>query len=185
MSTVPHTASPFWTYSKPCGAVLMNSCLSVGQNKVFDKNCKKSLSLSNTFVIHCQRMHLTCLTLRWACSACLMCMPNGLHTASKPYNDFLFCLFCLNHQWTKLQIKEENKPIVTTVPHPPLSVLPGGFLKQLVRDSEKETKHKEPEVKEERPVSHSFPSLNILLNLKDLSVANTRVGLQLKTWLVV
>uniref|UniRef100_A0A3Q2V6K9 Myosin XVIIIB n=1 Tax=Haplochromis burtoni TaxID=8153 RepID=A0A3Q2V6K9_HAPBU len=48
-------------------------------------------------------------------------------------------------------IKEENKPIVTTVPHPPLSVLPGGFLKQLVRDSEKETKHKEPEVKEERP----------------------------------
>ncbi|XP_026028449.1 unconventional myosin-XVIIIb isoform X2 [Astatotilapia calliptera] len=52
--------------------------------------------------------------------------------------------------WEK-KIKEENKPIVTTVPHPPLSVLPGGFLKQLVRDSEKETKHKEPEVKEERP----------------------------------
>uniref|UniRef100_A0A3Q4GG27 Unconventional myosin-XVIIIb-like n=1 Tax=Neolamprologus brichardi TaxID=32507 RepID=A0A3Q4GG27_NEOBR len=48
-------------------------------------------------------------------------------------------------------IKEENKPIVTTVPPPPLSVLPGGFLKQLVRDSEKETKYKEPEVKEERP----------------------------------
>uniref|UniRef100_A0A3Q0RQE1 Myosin motor domain-containing protein n=1 Tax=Amphilophus citrinellus TaxID=61819 RepID=A0A3Q0RQE1_AMPCI len=50
-------------------------------------------------------------------------------------------------------IKEENKPVVTTVPPPPLSVLPGGFLKQLVRDSEKETKHKEPEVKEERPAN--------------------------------
>uniref|UniRef100_A0A8C5A4H3 Myosin motor domain-containing protein n=1 Tax=Gadus morhua TaxID=8049 RepID=A0A8C5A4H3_GADMO len=36
---------------------------------------------------------------------------------------------------------------------PPLSVVPGGFLKQLVRDSEKETKLKEPEVKEERAPS--------------------------------
>lgn len=40
-------------------------------------------------------------------------------------------------------------------PPPPLSALPGGFLKQLVRDSEKETKHKEPEAKDERPVSDS------------------------------
>ncbi|XP_032426317.1 unconventional myosin-XVIIIb isoform X3 [Xiphophorus hellerii] len=46
------------------------------------------------------------------------------------------------------KIKEENKPAAATIPPPPLSVLPGGILKQLVRDSEKETKHKEPEVKE-------------------------------------
>lgn len=46
--------------------------------------------------------------------------------------------------------------MVTPVPPPPLSVVPGGFLKQLVRESEKETKQKEPEVKEERPVgTHS------------------------------
>nr|XP_046231592.1 unconventional myosin-XVIIIb-like isoform X2 [Scatophagus argus] len=50
------------------------------------------------------------------------------------------------------KIKEENKPVVAAVPPPPpLSALPGGFLKQLVRDSEKETKQKEPEVKEDRP----------------------------------
>ncbi|XP_028318915.1 unconventional myosin-XVIIIb isoform X1 [Gouania willdenowi] len=50
--------------------------------------------------------------------------------------------------WEK-KIKEEKTLVPTAVPAP-LSVLPGGFLKQLVRDSEKETKHKEPEVKEER-----------------------------------
>ncbi|XP_067339392.1 unconventional myosin-XVIIIb-like isoform X1 [Channa argus] len=48
------------------------------------------------------------------------------------------------------KIKEENKQVATAVPPPPLSALPGGFLKQLVRETEKETKHKEPEVKEER-----------------------------------
>lgn len=41
----------------------------------------------------------------------------------------------------------------TAVPPPPLSALPGGFLKQLVRDSEKETKQKEPEAKVEKAVS--------------------------------
>ncbi|XP_072228607.1 LOW QUALITY PROTEIN: unconventional myosin-XVIIIb-like [Leuresthes tenuis] len=50
-----------------------------------------------------------------------------------------------------ITIKEENKPVAATVPPPPLSVLPGGFLKQLVRETEKEIKPKEPEVKEERP----------------------------------
>ncbi|XP_017287758.1 unconventional myosin-XVIIIb isoform X2 [Kryptolebias marmoratus] len=49
------------------------------------------------------------------------------------------------------KIKEEKKPVAVTVPPQPLSALPGGILKQLVRDSEKETKYKEPEVKEERP----------------------------------
>ncbi|KAM4527204.1 unconventional myosin-XVIIIb isoform 2-T2 [Odontesthes bonariensis] len=49
------------------------------------------------------------------------------------------------------KIKEENKPVAATVPPPPLSVVPGGFLKQLVRETEKEIKQKEPEVKEERP----------------------------------
>ncbi|KAM9307416.1 unconventional myosin-XVIIIb [Pholidichthys leucotaenia] len=48
------------------------------------------------------------------------------------------------------KIKEENTPVATAVPPPPLSALPGGFLKQLVRETEKETKHKEPEVKEEK-----------------------------------
>ncbi|XP_061590031.1 unconventional myosin-XVIIIb-like isoform X2 [Cololabis saira] len=52
------------------------------------------------------------------------------------------------------KIKQENKPVPAAVPPPPpLSTLPGGFLKQLVRDSEKETKNKEPEVKEEKPPS--------------------------------
>nr|XP_054592877.1 unconventional myosin-XVIIIb isoform X2 [Nothobranchius furzeri] len=48
------------------------------------------------------------------------------------------------------KIKEENKPVAAVASPPPLSALPGGLLKQLVRSSEKETKHKEPEIKEER-----------------------------------
>ncbi|KAM4634781.1 unconventional myosin-XVIIIb [Polymixia lowei] len=51
--------------------------------------------------------------------------------------------------WEK-KIKEEKTPVATAVPPPPISAVPGGFLKQLVRDSEKETKLKEPEVKEEK-----------------------------------
>ncbi|XP_041815696.1 unconventional myosin-XVIIIb-like isoform X2 [Chelmon rostratus] len=51
------------------------------------------------------------------------------------------------------QIKEEKTPVATAVPPPPLSALPGGFLKQLVRETEKETKQKEPEVKDERAPS--------------------------------
>uniref|UniRef100_A0A3Q3WV61 Myosin motor domain-containing protein n=1 Tax=Mola mola TaxID=94237 RepID=A0A3Q3WV61_MOLML len=50
-------------------------------------------------------------------------------------------------------IREEKTPLVTADPPPPLSALPGGFLKQLVRDSEKEAKQKEAEVKDERPPS--------------------------------
>lgn len=49
-----------------------------------------------------------------------------------------------------LQIKEKKEE--PTSPPPPLSALPGGFLKQLVRETEKETKQKEPEVKEEKAV---------------------------------
>lgn len=52
------------------------------------------------------------------------------------------------------QIKEEKTPVAAAVvPPPPLSALPGGFLKQLVRETEKETKQKEPEVKDEKAVS--------------------------------
>ncbi|XP_069557143.1 unconventional myosin-XVIIIb-like isoform X1 [Brachyistius frenatus] len=52
------------------------------------------------------------------------------------------------------KIKEEKTPVAAAVPPPPpLSAVPGGFLKQLVRDSEKETKHKEPEVKDDRQPS--------------------------------
>uniref|UniRef100_A0A4W5PJ62 Myosin motor domain-containing protein n=1 Tax=Hucho hucho TaxID=62062 RepID=A0A4W5PJ62_9TELE len=50
-----------------------------------------------------------------------------------------------------LQIKEKKEE--PTSPPPPLSALPGGFLKQLVRETEKETKQKEPEVKEEKAPS--------------------------------
>uniref|UniRef100_A0A8C4DI61 Myosin motor domain-containing protein n=1 Tax=Dicentrarchus labrax TaxID=13489 RepID=A0A8C4DI61_DICLA len=50
-------------------------------------------------------------------------------------------------------IKEEKTPVATAEPPPPLSALPGGFLKQLVRETEKETKQKEPEVKDERQPS--------------------------------
>ena len=66
------------------------------------------------------------------------------------------------HPSSKPQIKEEKEPVAVAVPPPPLSALPGGFLKQLVRDSEKETKYKEPEVKDDRAVSgSSFVSLHI------------------------
>ncbi|XP_077354524.1 unconventional myosin-XVIIIb isoform X2 [Festucalex cinctus] len=51
--------------------------------------------------------------------------------------------------WEK-KIQEENHPVVASIPPPPPS---GGFLKQLVRDSEKETKQKEPDVKDEKPPS--------------------------------
>ncbi|XP_072570134.1 unconventional myosin-XVIIIb isoform X2 [Paramormyrops kingsleyae] len=53
------------------------------------------------------------------------------------------------------KIKEEKKPPSLPVqpPPPPLSAVPGGFLKQLVRETEKETRLKEPEVKEERAPS--------------------------------
>lgn len=54
--------------------------------------------------------------------------------------------------WEK-KIKEEKTPVDAAVPPPPLSALPGGFLKQLVRDSEKETKQKEPEAKVEKAPS--------------------------------
>lgn len=63
----------------------------------------------------------------------------------------------------ELQIKEEKTPVVTPVPPPPLSALPGGILKQLVRDSEKETKQKEPEVKEEKAVG-SITVVSVLLS---------------------
>lgn len=46
--------------------------------------------------------------------------------------------------------------MVTAEPPPPLSALPGGFLKQLVRETEKENKQKEQEAKDEKPVSVLF-----------------------------
>ncbi|KAJ7988380.1 hypothetical protein DPEC_G00322950 [Dallia pectoralis] len=47
-----------------------------------------------------------------------------------------------------IQIKDTKEE--PTSPPPPLSALPGGFLKQLVRETEKETKLREPEVKDEK-----------------------------------
>ncbi|XP_058268245.1 unconventional myosin-XVIIIb-like isoform X2 [Hemibagrus wyckioides] len=51
------------------------------------------------------------------------------------------------------KIKDEKKLPASTQPPPPLSAVPGGFLKQLVRETEKETKLKEPELKEEKAPS--------------------------------
>lgn len=51
-----------------------------------------------------------------------------------------------------MKIKGEKKSLPATQPPPPLSVVPGGFLKQLVRETEKETRLKEPELKEEKAV---------------------------------
>lgn len=51
-----------------------------------------------------------------------------------------------------VQIKDEKKLPAAVQPPPPLSAVPGGFLKQLVRETEKETKLKEPELKEEKAV---------------------------------
>lgn len=85
------------------------------------------------------------------------CSVDLMSCISRSHNDLLFLSnsTCI-HQSIQPQIKEENKPVATTVPPPPLSALPGGFLKQLVRQTEKETKEKEPESKgEERPVSVS------------------------------
>ncbi|XP_062339963.1 unconventional myosin-XVIIIb-like isoform X1 [Osmerus eperlanus] len=51
------------------------------------------------------------------------------------------------------KIKEEKKPVAAAVPPPPVTAVPGGFLRQLVRETEKETKLKEPEAKEEKAPS--------------------------------
>lgn len=64
------------------------------------------------------------------------------------------------------KIKEEKKtPEAVATQPPPLSAVPGGFLKQLVRETEKETRHKEPELKEEKAPSKLSDNLvqNFLL----------------------
>lgn len=71
------------------------------------------------------------------------------------------------------QIREEKTPVVTADPPPPLSALPGGFLKQLVRDSEKEAKQKEVEVevKEEKLVSRIRVAFSI--RARNLCISQT------------
>ncbi|KAK6316196.1 hypothetical protein J4Q44_G00137200 [Coregonus suidteri] len=54
---------------------------------------------------------------------------------------------------SRLKLWEQKGDKGDPSPPPPLSALPGGFLKQLVRETEKETKLKEPEVKEEKAPS--------------------------------
>ncbi|KAL2099861.1 hypothetical protein ACEWY4_004255 [Coilia grayii] len=63
----------------------------------------------------------------------------------KPFQGPQCHCFCL-----LLGIKEENKPPAATPAPPAVAAVPGGFLKQLVRETEKETKQKEPETKEDR-----------------------------------
>ncbi|XP_039533240.1 unconventional myosin-XVIIIb-like [Pimephales promelas] len=62
------------------------------------------------------------------------------------------------------KIKEEKKTPEAVATQPP-PILPGGFLKQLVRETEKETRHKEPELKEEKAPSKLSDNLvqNFLL----------------------
>ncbi|XP_063310710.1 unconventional myosin-XVIIIb isoform X1 [Pelobates fuscus] len=50
------------------------------------------------------------------------------------------------------KIKEEDKGPKPSSPPPLFSVIPGGFIKQLVRETEKEAKQKEKESKEKPPV---------------------------------
>ncbi|XP_053558065.1 unconventional myosin-XVIIIb [Bombina bombina] len=50
------------------------------------------------------------------------------------------------------KIREEDRAPAPTSPPPLLSVIPGGFIKQLVRETEKEAKLKEKELKEKPPV---------------------------------
>uniref|UniRef100_A0AAY4B1S9 Myosin motor domain-containing protein n=1 Tax=Denticeps clupeoides TaxID=299321 RepID=A0AAY4B1S9_9TELE len=51
-------------------------------------------------------------------------------------------------------IKEEKTPPSAPVqPPPPISAVPGGFLRQVVRETEKENKLKEPEIREEKTPS--------------------------------
>ncbi|XP_067289283.1 unconventional myosin-XVIIIb-like isoform X2 [Pseudorasbora parva] len=55
--------------------------------------------------------------------------------------------------WEQKIKEEKTTPAAVAAqppPPPPLSAVPGGFLKQLVRETEKETRHKEPELKEEK-----------------------------------
>uniref|UniRef100_A0A8C1NEU0 Myosin XVIIIB n=1 Tax=Cyprinus carpio TaxID=7962 RepID=A0A8C1NEU0_CYPCA len=52
--------------------------------------------------------------------------------------------------FSKKKKEEKKSPVPAAQPPPPLSAVPGGFLKQLVRETEKETRHKEPELKEEK-----------------------------------
>ena len=60
-----------------------------------------------------------------------------------------------------VQIVEENKP--PSAAQPPVSAVPGGFLKQLVRETEKENRQKEPEIKEERVVREGNQGLGVSL----------------------
>ncbi|XP_056374046.1 unconventional myosin-XVIIIb [Hyla sarda] len=57
-------------------------------------------------------------------------------------------------------IKEEDKGPAPTSPPPLFSVIPGGFIKQLVRETEKEAKQKVKEVKE-KPVKQDQPPDNL------------------------
>lgn len=99
------------------------------------------------------------------------------HTMTCFVSDFLPRI----HPLTNPQIKEEKTPVVTAVPPPPLSAVPGGFLKQLVRDSEKETKQKEPEVKEEKPVSR-IRMVSIFLSSSPLQPLHIRSSCSQTSW---
>ncbi|XP_018415994.1 PREDICTED: unconventional myosin-XVIIIb [Nanorana parkeri] len=55
------------------------------------------------------------------------------------------------------KIKEEDNGPRATSPPPLFSVIPGGFIKQLVRETEKEAKQKGKEIKEKCPVKQEQP----------------------------
>lgn len=99
------------------------------------------------------------------------------HTMTCFVSDFLPRI----HPLMNPQIKEEKTPVVTAVPPQPLSAVPGGFLKQLVRDSEKETKQKEPEVKEEKQVSR-IRLVSIFLSNSPLQTLLIRSSCSQTSW---
>lgn len=79
------------------------------------------------------------------------------------------------------KIKEEKKaPEAAAQPPPPLSAVPGGFLKQLVRETEKETRHREPEIKEDKPPSKLSDNLvqNFLLPDETPPILEAEMSLQ-------
>uniref|UniRef100_A0A8C5LTT9 Myosin XVIIIB n=1 Tax=Leptobrachium leishanense TaxID=445787 RepID=A0A8C5LTT9_9ANUR len=56
------------------------------------------------------------------------------------------------------KIKEEDKGPTASSPPPLFSAIPGGFIKQLVRETEKEAKQKEKDSKEKPTVKQDLPS---------------------------
>ncbi|XP_053325374.1 unconventional myosin-XVIIIb [Spea bombifrons] len=69
--------------------------------------------------------------------------------------------------WEQKESEEDKGPTVSSPP-PLFSVIPGGFIKQLVRETEKEAKQKEKESKDKQPVKQE-PAPEVLKSPSKLS----------------